>query len=170
MRIRCSEGSRDDRKLFNKGQPIIAILIANPQASILDSEAGLLVIPVNCITGIMGKGLALAFAERWPILKALHADDCLTGKLRPGLATVHKHKGQHFALAATKDHWRNPSRLEWIREILAHLPHWVALQNSVAIPALGCGEGGLSWDEVFPIIHSSAMTYAENSITIYPPR
>ncbi len=54
----------------------------------------------------------------------------------------------------TKDHWRNPSRLEWVDHglqiLAAEYSGWGI--TSLALPPLGCGNGGLNWSEVWPLI------------------
>lgn len=54
----------------------------------------------------------------------------------------------------TKKHWKHPSKLLWIKLGLYSLVLYVFQKGikSVAIPALGCGEGGLDWDVVRPLI------------------
>lgn len=50
----------------------------------------------------------------------------------------------------TKEHWRNPSQMIWIEEGLQDLRRFI-IENevkSIAIPALGAGNGGLDWQAV----------------------
>ncbi|WP_425359321.1 macro domain-containing protein, partial [Escherichia coli] len=62
---------------------------------------------------------------------------------------------------ATKDHWRDPSRLEWIKtglETLTRVVHEKQI-SSIAIPPLGCGNGGLKWATVRPMIEDWARLH-----------
>ena len=74
--------------------------------SIFDSGADVLVCPVNAVPGVMGAGLALAFARRWPGLRRRHAGLARDGLLAPGCAPIVGEVGQRFCLFPTKRHWR----------------------------------------------------------------
>jgi O-acetyl-ADP-ribose deacetylase (regulator of RNase III) len=52
--------------------------------------------------------------------------------------------------AEFQQYWRHPSRLEWITEGLEDLRLVVARHQvrSIAVPALGAGNGGLDWELV----------------------
>lgn len=114
--------------------------------------------PVNC-QGVMGKGLALQFKKRYPECYPGYKQYCDQKMLRPGLLHwVQLPTGcpQRYVLNfPTKDHWRNPSRLEWIEAGLQRFCHSYTRYGirNAAFPALGCGEGGLSFDEqVLPLM------------------
>lgn len=53
----------------------------------------------------------------------------------------------------TKFHWRDKSRLEWVSSGLDSLRKWL-IENPMrtAMPALGCGAGGLAWNPVKKLI------------------
>jgi O-acetyl-ADP-ribose deacetylase (regulator of RNase III) len=72
----------------------------------------------------------------------------------------------------TKDHWRNPSKLEYIEKGLADLKQCVRSigLTSVAIPALGCGLGELDWPSVKARIHLLDAAIPEVLIKLYEPR
>ena len=111
-----------------------------------------LVNPVNCV-GVMGKGLALRFKNLYPQMFADYQRACRKGLLRPGGYSYWKGHGYvHTVLNfATKDHWRDPSRIEWIEEGLADFARtgWKSLGiTSIAFPLLGTGCGGLDPDAV----------------------
>ncbi len=115
------------------------------------SGCAALVNPVNCV-GVMGKGLALAFKTRWPDLFTEYAAECRSGRLRPG--TVHAWQmpacGTWIVNVPTKRHWRDPSRLDDVTAGIDALARWIneIRPPSVAVPALGCGLGGLPWETV----------------------
>lgn len=146
------------------------------EGSIFDSGADLLVCPVNCVPGVMGKGLALAFAKRWPILKRSHRTLCERGLLRPGVALfVGGTTGQQCAFVPTKSHWRHRSDLVLVSagilglyKLLAGVPEWTQ-GKSIAIPALGCGLGGLRWEDVRPLI-VEAMAPLDITVMLYAPK
>lgn len=131
--------------------------ITYKHGSIFDSEADVLVCPVNCV-GVMGKGLALEFKRRFPRESAQFLSDYRRGwGISPGnIAWYCKRIG----MAATKDHWRDPSKTEWVEDCLKAIVHYQSLRkrrrqplNSIAIPQLGCGCGGLDWKDVEPLYH-----------------
>ena len=122
---------------------------------LFDVAADALVNPVNC-KGVMGKGIALEVKRRYPASYRAYQAACRWGHLRPGMllyvaGQAHERNIIHFA---TKDHWTRPSKLEWIRAGLDDLKrHYAAWGlTSVAMPQLGCGLGGLDWNDVQPLI------------------
>lgn len=126
--------------------------ITTKHGSIFDTSADVIVIPVNCV-GVMGKGLALEARNRFdPEIAQLYNFEC-SGGLRPGDAK--QLNGGYVYIVATKEHWRDPSRLSWVNTCLGNLVHQIDLHqlDSIAVPQLGCGCGGLDWAEVEPLIH-----------------
>jgi hypothetical protein len=71
----------------------------------------------------------------------------------------------------TKKHWRNPSKIEWIRDGLHDLVRLVREMNikSLALPPIGCGNGGLSWPEVRRLIESILEPLTETVVLVYEP-
>lgn len=133
-------------------------------------EAETLVNAVNCV-GTMGKGIAAEFRRRWPGMYTDYAEVCRLGLLRPGLL--------HFCPVdasltivnfATKDHWINPSKPEWIdwglRQLYLHLRAMPDVR--VGIPALGCGEGGMYWPHIKDMM-IERLGRLPNQITIFEP-
>lgn len=122
---------------------------------LFESGADALVNTINCV-GVAGKGVALEFRNRYPKWFIDYKQECRRG-IRPGDVWPW-HTGTDFPPRyilnfATKDHWRNPSKLVWIEEGLNNLAQKLTLLdiNSVAVPALGCSNGGLSWISVAPL-------------------
>lgn len=113
------------------------------------TERDLLVIPVNCV-GVPGKGLALQWAERDVPGVARYKAYCKARKLDVGGILP---CGRVLALA-TKNHWRAPSRLEWVEMGLLRVALFQErTHKSVALPQVGCGLGGLSWEgQVKPLV------------------
>ena len=117
------------------------------------SGADALVNPVNCV-GVMGAGLAKQFKQRDRAMFDTYATYCRAGLLRPGAPKAYLLTDPKVIWFPTKDHWRDPSQLQWIDEGLealrALLPAWGL--KTVAIPPLGCGLGGLPWPTVRELI------------------
>ena len=121
---------------------------------IFESQAEVLVNPVNC-KGVMGKGLALQFKNKFPQIYETYRRDCGLGALKVGFCYFYHHyNGIVIACLTTKDDWRDMSKLEWVKGGIKQLR---ALMedghfSSVAIPQVGCGLGGLDWNRVRPMI------------------
>lgn len=113
--------------------------------NLLDCQAQGLVNAVNCV-GVAGAGLAKQFRDRWPDQVGEYSIFCRSGRMRPGV--VHDAllpDGRRILSIPTKRHWREPSRLEDVAAGLAGLRTYLNETGlvSVALPALGCGLGGL---------------------------
>lgn len=122
---------------------------------LLDSTDDALVNPVNCV-GIMGKGLALEFKRKWPAMFDDYKHYCDSKQLRPGLLHTYRlPTGQLIINFPTKDHWRNPSKLEWVESGLQAVNTLCLLNNicSVSWPLLGAGNGGLDAESVIAVMH-----------------
>lgn len=139
--------------------------------NIFDSGAQVLVNPVNCV-GVMGKGLALEFKERFPWMWNAYLLDCQRGYLTPGTTILVSNGAERPAvlLFATKDHWRHPSKLEWIelglREIVLRTCNgW---KETVAMPWLGCGLGGLRRADVRGL-YNRILGPINLKVTVYTP-
>lgn len=123
---------------------------------IFQTDAQALVNPTNCV-GPMGAGLARQFANRYPANTAEYRKLCRQNQVRPGTLVWHdtgKETPRWIINLATKDHYRNTSKLEYVRTGVEQLAIELTDRRiaSVAIPALGAGLGGLHWHEVKPVI------------------
>lgn len=144
--------------------------------NILDADASKL-IPVNCIPGVMGAGLALQAAHRNPKLLDKHKFFCNKGFLKPG-NPVGVGRYNKYILFPTKNHWKYPSQIRWIQEGLEKVKSWQGAlwpphpEEAIAIPALGCGLGGLDWEDVHNVILNIFKDHEEKNlrILIYPPQ
>ena len=154
-------------------------MILNATGSILDSAAEAIVIPCNCV-GITGAGLALAASKRWPEETARYQWVCRSNNLSPGkMVACPEHgwdgengfpDGRYVVWFPTKIHWKDPSRLEWIEAGLESLradAEFIGWE-SISIPALGCGLGGLRWADVRPLIEAAFADYA-GTVHLYAP-
>lgn len=122
------------------------------QGSIFDCGADAVVVPVNCM-GVAGKGVALEAKRRWPDWFKRYNRRCLTAKMMPGDIFVSEFDvdpPRYIIAAATKGHWRAKSTMLGVAQCIAHLRAWAlkVQPNVLAIPALGCGLGGLDWNDV----------------------
>lgn len=130
---------------------------------------------MNCV-GVMGKGLALEVKRRFPKVFADYRYACEVGLVAPGRVFISATgllppEGPRFvANLPTKRHWREPSRLNDIALGLADLVRLLPMLGvrSVAVPALGCQNGGLSWSDVRPLIETS-LADSPMLVSVYPP-
>lgn len=150
-------------------------MISYTKGDLLSSNAQALVNTVNTV-GVMGKGIALHFKEMFPYNFSVYAEACRRGELAPGKMLVVR----DFNLALgdrlvinfpTKVHWRQPSRYEYIEEGLKDLVLVIRDYGitSIAIPPLGCGNGGLDWAVVKEKIEQALSSIDGVEIIVYEP-
>ncbi len=129
-------------------------------------------ISVNTV-GIMGKGLASRTKYQFPDAYVRYQDDCKSKKLQIGKPTLFKRAirieneladeyldesrlngTRWFLFLPTKRHWRENSKFKDIEMSMQWLVDNYKKQGiqSIALPALGCGLGGLDWKEVGPMM------------------
>ncbi len=142
-------------------------MIIETRGDLLASRADALVNPINT-RGVMGAGLALQVKRAHPALFAAYRAACARGEVRIGRvwaaplpsvpgSPASSRPARWMVGFPTKDHWRTPSRMAYIDAGLADLVRWIRESGvrSVAVPMLGCGRGGLAWDEVRPRIEAA---------------
>ena len=140
------------------------------RGDLFGSDAQTLVNPVNCV-GVMGKGVALGFKRRFPDMFKDYANRCSRGSVRLGEPYLWKPLVPPFVLNfPTKDHWRSRSKLQDIIDGLDFLEEsykeWGI--ESLAVPALGCGEGQLDWRVVGPILFRKLSEF-DIDVELYAP-
>lgn len=150
-------------------------MISYTTGDLLSSKAQALVNTVNTV-GVMGKGIALHFKEMFPYNFTVYAEACKRGELEPGKMLVVKDSnltlGERLVINfPTKVHWRQPSKYEYIEDGLRDLVRVIKEYGitSIAIPPLGCGNGGLDWAVVKEMINKALSPLEGVEITIYEP-
>ncbi len=129
---------------------------------------------VNCV-GVMGKGIALQFRNRWPENFRAYEAACKAKQVSPGHMFVFDSGGlvkPNFIINfPTKDHWRGKSSIEFIRDGLVDLLMQIRRLGirSIAIPPLGCGNGGLEWSTVRPLIEATFVDMPEIEVRLFSP-
>ena len=142
--------------------------------NLLQSNVEALVNTVNTV-GVMGKGIALQFKEKFAenyklYKKAAENKEILVGKVF--IVPTHRMDGIKWIINfPTKKHWRNPSKLEYIETGLDDLAEQMKRLKikSIALPPLGCGNGGLNWDIVKPIIEQKLSSLTDVEINVFEP-
>lgn len=148
-------------------------MITFTQGNLLEARAEALVNTVNTV-GVMGKGIALMFKERFAdnfrrYAAACKAKEVCTGKMF--VTEVRELDGPRWIVNfPTKQHWRGDSKMEWITEGLQDLRRFLIDNKvkSIAIPPLGAGNGGLDWAEVRPHIEE-ALAGLDTDIIVFEP-
>lgn len=141
--------------------------------NILEADCEALVNPVNCV-GVMGKGLALQFKKAFPINFENYQEWCNDeNPVCPAVfgSTTRLPKPEWILNFATKNHWHNKSNYHDIHKGLYLLADAVRDLNikSIAIPALGCGNGELKWKIVKPLIIEITGRLKDVRTIIYEP-
>ena len=140
----------------------------------MDEPVDALVNTVNTV-GVMGKGIALMFKEAFPANFRAYQEACKRKEVRVGHMFVtesHALDGPHWIINfPTKESWRHPSKLEWIEEGLKDLRRVIDDKKirSIALPPLGCGNGGLGWDDVRPVIERSLSGLQHVEVVEFEP-
>lgn len=149
-------------------------MIHYTQGNLLEAQVDALVNTVNTV-GVMGKGIALMFKERFPKNMAAYEQACKAKTVTTGKMFV-THTGELMGPKwivnfPTKQHWRAKSKLEWIQSGLLDLRRFIVDEKvrSIAIPPLGAGNGGLDWLEVKPCIESALSDLDDVDIWVYEP-
>jgi O-acetyl-ADP-ribose deacetylase (regulator of RNase III) len=149
-------------------------MIIQGKGSILDADVEAVVNTVNEL-GYMGKGLALEFKTRYPANFKAYEAACEKGDVTVGRMFVTEHIdmfGPRWLINfPTKRDWRNGSRIEWISSGLEDLVRVIGERQirSIAIPPLGCGNGGLDWKTVRPLITDALSSLPGCSVTVFEP-
>lgn len=149
-------------------------MVETTRGNLLDADAEALVNTVNTV-GIMGKGVALQFKQAWPENFRAYLKACQAKQVQPGRMFIYDLGGirnpRYIINFPTKRHWRGKSKIEDIRSGLAALVADVRRLGirSIALPPLGCGYGGLNWNEIFPLIRDTFAALPDVKVLAYEP-
>lgn len=150
-------------------------MIEPTYGNLLKADAEALVNTVNCV-GVMGKGIALQFKQAFPANFAQYELACRTGEMQTGkmlvVATGQLLNPRYIINFPTKRHWKGKSKLEDIKAGLATLISEVKRLElkSIALPPLGCGNGGLDWAEVKLLIEAAFAELSDVKVLLFEPQ
>jgi O-acetyl-ADP-ribose deacetylase (regulator of RNase III) len=145
------------------------------RGDILKARADVLVNTVNCV-GFMGRGIALQFGKAFPEVLKAYESACERGEVQPGKVLsydLNRFEQPYWVInVPTKRHWRGKSRMEDVDAGLAALVAEVRRLGvkSVAVPPLGCGLGGLDWNDVRPRIERAFEVLPHVQVLLYEPK
>ena len=147
-------------------------MITFVNGNIFEAKTEAIVNTVNCV-GVWGAGLAITFKLKYPDVFDKYEDECELGLYQPGGVRIYrqtstKNLPMYVVCFATKDNWKKPSELDWIKQGLPKLVDIILINdiNSIAIPKLGCGNGKLEWKDVKPLIEEG-LTNINCDIVVY---
>ena len=149
-------------------------MIEFTQGDILKTEADALVNTVNCV-GVMGRGIALQFRKAYPENFKAYKKACDAKQVQPGTMFVHDlnslYLPRYIINFPTKRHWKNKSQIEDIQSGLEDLVTVVRDRQirSIAIPPLGCGLGGLDWEQVRELIIDAFQALPDVKVLLFKP-
>ncbi|WP_017305239.1 macro domain-containing protein [Spirulina subsalsa] len=149
-------------------------MITLTQGDILKADTEAIVNTVNCV-GIMGRGIALQVKKAFPENFKAYAAACKVNQVQLGQMFVYDlnclYNPRFIINFPTKRHWKNKSQIADIKTGLIDLLRVVKKQQirSIAIPPLGCGLGGLNWDDVKPLIIEAFQSVPEVKILLFEP-
>ena len=142
--------------------------------NLLLSNAEALVNTVNT-AGVMGKGVALQFRERFSENYLRYKKACAKGEVQTGKMFITEtdllSEPKYIINFPTKQHWKGKSKIEYIEDGLDDLLRVIQEKNiqSIAIPPLGCGNGGLDWKDVKTLIEKKLGQLSSVDIELYEP-
>lgn len=148
--------------------------IRHTTGDLLEQRVDAIVNTVNTV-GVMGKGIALQFKRKWPANSKAYEAACKLKQVVPGKMFVFDNGGlvqpKYIINFPTKRHWRQPSRMADVEAGLADLIAQIKALGirSIAIPPLGCGNGGLDWNDVRPRIEAAFSALPHVEVQLFGP-
>jgi O-acetyl-ADP-ribose deacetylase (regulator of RNase III) len=150
-------------------------MIEITRGNLLEADVEAIVNTVNTV-GVMGKGIALQFKKAFPENFTIYKKACDAKELHPGKMLVVATNAiigtpRYIINFPTKRHWRGKSKMEDIDSGLAALTEEVRSRaiKSIAVPPLGCGNGGLRWSEVLPRITNAFADLPDVRVLVFEP-
>lgn len=150
-------------------------MITYKTGDIFEEEAEAIVNTVNCV-GVMGRGIALQFKKRFPENFKVYEAACKQKKVVPGKMFVYETGSligpQYIINFPSKRHWRGASRMEDIESGLQDLVKTIENLSikSIALPPLGCGLGGLDWNDVRTRIENALSQLSDVEVIVFEPK
>ncbi len=145
---------------------MIEVLIGDLFASKMQTKVN----TVNCV-GIMGKGIAQQFKKQYPEMFEDYVDRCKSEEVEEGIPYLFKDLfGNMILNFPTKGHWKNLTNIQKVSTgldyFIQHYKEWGI--ESIAFPPLGCGNGGLTWEQIGPLMYQK-LSSIDIPIEIYAP-
>jgi O-acetyl-ADP-ribose deacetylase (regulator of RNase III) len=149
-------------------------MLEDVSGDLLRADAEAYVNTVNTV-GVMGKGIALQIRQAFPRVfdeyqRAVKRHEVRLGRMHV-VRTGNVTNPRFIINFPTKEHWRGKARIEFIRDGLVDLVKVIRELGiqSVAVPPLGCGSGGLRWSDVRPLIVRALDALTGVRVLLYAP-
>ena len=128
-------------------------MITLTNSNVFNTDADAIVNTINCV-GFMGKGLAFEYSLRYPDLLDEYKAKCKNNEIMVGKIYYYKTKEKLIVNFPTKNDYKYPSKIEWIKEGLLNFKETYKIYNikSIALPLLGCSNGGLNYKIIIKLI------------------
>ena len=145
---------------------------------LLKQQADAIINTVNCV-GVMGKGIALQFKKAFPENYKAYAKACKNNEVKIGKMFIYQTgfldsniHSKYIINFPTKEHWRGNSKIEYIEKGLDDLYNVIQDLNikTLAMPPLGCGNGGLNWTDVKKLIINKLSPIEDLILYLYEPQ
>ena len=150
-------------------------MVTEKTGDMFAEQFDIMVNPVNC-RGSMGAGLAKRFGQFYPAMLEWYGTLCAARALKPGdMREWRVDSRLSIYNVATKDHWKDQSQYQWVKIGLLNIRQSLesataaGLVYRVAVPALGCGLGGLQWSHVRGMTHDQ-LDGLNHEITLFNPQ
>lgn len=142
--------------------------IVEIRGNIFETSCQTIVNTVNCV-GIMGKGIAFEFRNRYPDMYQSYVQVCERNQLKPGLLHLWTKSTPWVLNFPTKNHWKFPSKIEYIVSGLRKFASVYSERSitSIAFPELGASSGRLSWKQVRPLMYEYLQSLPNLDVEIY---
>ena len=116
----------------------------------------------NC-AGVMGKGIALQFKNKYPKMYSEYRVMCKTGLFNPGDVFDYNYGNGHIYNLGTQVSWKTKARLEYVENSVGRMLELASSDNvtKIALPAIGAGFGGLNWNDVKEILIMVSVNYPD---------
>ena len=149
-------------------------MIEFKKGNLLATDAEALINTVNTV-GVMGKGIALQFKKAFPENYKAYKKACDEGRVKPGYMFIVEGDSltnpRYIINFPTKRHWKEKSKLDDVKAGLSALVEDVKKLGirSVAVPPLGCGLGGLSWNQVYSLMNEAFAKAPDIKWLVFEP-
>ena len=142
--------------------------ITEIDGNIFETTCQTIVNSVNCV-GVMGKGIALEFKNRYPGMFESYRNACLKGLLKPGAIQLYRKTTPWILNFPSKVDWKHPSKLDYIDAGLAKLADTYEVKgiSSIAFPELGTANGQLEWEDVSRLMYEHLTPLPRLDVEIY---
>lgn len=121
----------------------------------------------NC-AGAMGKGIAVQFKNRYPVMYKEYKQKCASGAFTLGDAYIYSINNEHVFNLGTQKSWRTKAELSALKKAVGAMLQLAQNSNidRIAMPKIGAGLGGLNWDDVKRSIEEQSAEFPDIELIV----